>query len=228
MEASTRSMLYLLGLGGLVTFALVVTVEHALQPNLSPRTHEISEYANGDPGWLMVLGFLAWSASLFATATLVAGERPWRRLSFALTRAGCLGLAATGLLMTACFATQTSAGKLPQGVRLGWGGRLHDLGSGLAIIALAAAAVTTAVDGGSSNVFRRCTATILLVALASDAVLLAVGASVGSLRQRILLACAGVWQLLALREWERRRATGAETSFSAELLGRAESRQRGS
>lgn len=200
----SSSWRYRLGIGGLVTFVGIVLLEHALQPNLNPRTHEVSEYANGDPGWLMVVGFLSWSASLAATAALAAtARRSQRSAILAGDRVVLLGVAAAGMLVTACFATQTSAGKLPVGVRLGTGGRLHDLGSGVATLALVGAAVVSIANRDGSAVYRRRTAAILVVAFVSDAVLLVAGPSVGGIRQRILLACAALWQLLALREWER-------------------------
>jgi hypothetical protein len=105
------------------------------------------------------------------------------------------------MLLTACFATQTSAGELPPGVKLGVSGRLHDLGSGLATLALAAAVVASIANrDGSPRYYRRAGA-ILGFALASDAALLAVGPTVGGIRQRVLLASAALWQLLALRQW---------------------------
>ena len=75
-------------------------------------------------------------------------------------------------------------------------------GSGVATLALVAAALASIANRDGSKTYRRRTAAILIVALASDAVLLAVGPSVGGIRQRILLACAGAWQVLALREWD--------------------------
>ena len=195
---------YRLGVGGLLTFVGIVVLQHALQPNLTPLTHEISEYVNGDPGWLMVVGFLCWSTSLAASAALAAADRgPRQRAVFARSRVALLGVAAAGILITACFATETSAGNLPPGVRLGLGGRLHDLASGVATLALIAAAVVSIANRDGSQAYRRRTATILFVAFASDLALLAVGPSVGGIRQRVLLACGALWQLLALREWER-------------------------
>jgi Protein of unknown function (DUF998) len=202
----SRSLRYRLGVGGLLTFGGIVVMQHALQPDLTPRTHEVSEYVNGDPGWLMVLGFLSWSVSLAASGALAAAKwRPGQRTSLARSRVFLLRLAAAGIVITASFASQTSAGRLPAGVKLDVGGRLHDIGSGVATLALVAAAVASIANGDGSRVYRRRTATILLLALASDAALLAVGPGVAGIRQRILLGCAAVWQLLALREWERDR-----------------------
>jgi hypothetical protein len=55
--------------------------------------------------------------------------------------AGALALAATGMLITAAFATQTIAGQLPPGASLTLSGRLHDIGSGLTTVALLGAAL---------------------------------------------------------------------------------------
>ena len=73
----------------------------------------------------------------------------------------------------------------------------------MATLALVAAAVTSMADRDGSSVYRQRTGAILLIALASDVVLLVVGPSVGGIRQRVLLACGALWQVLALREWER-------------------------
>ena len=63
--------------------------------------------ANGDPGWLMVVGFLSWSASLTATAALAAtARRSGRSMILAGSRVALLGVAAAGILVTACFATE--------------------------------------------------------------------------------------------------------------------------
>lgn len=177
-RARRRSSRYRLVFGGLVIFGGIVLVEHALHPSLSPQTHEVSEYVNRDPGWLMVVGFLSWSASLAGAAALAARDRrTGQHPILARSLVALLGLAAAGILVTACFATQTSAGKLPQGVRLSLGGRLHDLGSGLATLALVAAAVASIANRDGSDAYRRRTAVILLVALASDVGLLVVGSS---------------------------------------------------
>jgi hypothetical protein len=211
-------------MGGLATFAGIVVLQHVLQSRLSPRTHEISEYVNGDPGWLMVVGFLSWSASLAAAAALAGADRPPGRpvvLTYSLE--ALLGIAAAGILVTACFATQTSAGKLPPGVRLGLGGRLHDVGSGVATLALVAAAVASMANRDGSSVYRQRTAAILLIALASDVVLLVVGPSVGGIRQRVLLGFGALWQLLALREWARdarslRRSVGRRSAMGSRCV----------
>jgi hypothetical protein len=191
---------------GLVAFAAIIGLEHVLQSDLDPVTHEVSEYVHGSGGWLMVGGFLAWAVSLAATAIAAreAGPRP------RLLRRGAvafLGIAAGGMLVTACFATQTSAGMLPPGVRLGTAGRLHDVGSGVATLSLVAAAAMTIPDSTVSSGYRVRTAAILLAASAADVALLLIGPAVGGLRQRILLACGLVWQATALQAWRTTRAT---------------------
>jgi len=72
------------------------------------------------------------------------------------------------------------------------------------------AALASIGNRDGSPAYRRRTAMILLVALVSDAALLLAGPSVGGIRQRILLACGALWQLLALRGWGRDADTGDE------------------
>lgn len=110
---------------------MIVVVQHALQPQLGPGDHRLSEYATGSPGWLMTMGFAAWMLSLAGAAFVVARSslQPcWLRtvLSALLT------VAATGVLVTAAFETGTEAGVVPAGRILTIGHRLHDLGSGAA------------------------------------------------------------------------------------------------
>ena len=92
----------------LAGFVVAVLAQHLLAPELTPDVHTISEYVNADAGPLMVGGFVAWAASMAATARLV---RRGARLV-----AWLLAVAAVGMLLTACFATQTSAGVLPPGI----------------------------------------------------------------------------------------------------------------
>lgn len=175
--------------GGLVMWVVAVLVEHALSPSLSPMRHQISEYVHGKTGWLMVVAFLAWALSLAATA--VATKPP------AGVVALLLGTAAVGFVVAAVWATQTSAGELPPGVQRTTAGRLHDLGSGVASIALAAAAVAS-VMAIRVTWFRRATMALLGTAVVADLALLAVGAEVGGVRQRILIAAAVAWQAALL------------------------------
>jgi Protein of unknown function (DUF998) len=181
---------------GLLVFVGAVVAEHALVPGLSPLTHEVSEYANTRYGAPMVAGFLAWALSLAATVPLTFHTPRRGRATAALT--GLLAIASVGLLLTACFHTQTSAGHLPAGVSASTAGELHNLASGVATIAfwLAAPVSLLAIPGRS---YRTLTLALILLAAATTIVLLAVGPSVAGLRQRCLLAVACTWQLVLLR-----------------------------
>jgi hypothetical protein len=186
---------------GVLAFAAVVVVEHALVPDLSPLTHEVSEYANSRYGALMVAGFVAWALSLAATAATVD---PSHRGPARTTLAGLLLVASVGLLLTACFHTQTSAGHLPPGVRASTTGELHNLASGVAMIALwLAAPVSFLVISDRS--YRRVTIALIVLAVAGTIVLVAIGPSVAGLRQRCLLAVACTWQLALLRSLSEQR-----------------------
>lgn len=139
----------------------------------------------------MTIGFVCWAASLAATSWAVL-----RGTGARLVAAG-LGVACAGMLLTASFATQTSAGRLPPGETLTTVGRLHDIGSGTTTVALLFAALLSLKSFGGRR-FRQQVALLLIVLLCSDIALLAVGPQVSGVRQRILLAGACVWQLLAL------------------------------
>lgn len=106
--------------------------------------------------------------------------------------AGLLAIAAAGIVVTAAFPTQTSAGVLPAGVVRSAGGRLHDLGSGVAILALAAA-MPAGAGLVPSRRFRGLTAALAAPPVLAGVVLLAVGNPVDGVRQRIMVAAALVW-----------------------------------
>ncbi len=194
-------MLRAAAIGGLAAFAAIVLLQHALAPELSPLRHTISEYANARAGALMVAGFLAWALSLAATAALVWPART--------VLAVLILIAALGILATACWATQTSAGELPPGVRRSLGGRLHDLGSGVAALALLGAAIASVVTTRTPVAFRVAATVLIVVAAGVAAALLAAGDPAPGVRQRVLLAAGCIWQALLLGVLERRRRTAA-------------------
>lgn len=180
-----------MALGGVLSFLVIVVIEHWVNSSLDPAIHRISEYVNGRWGWLMVVGFAAWASSLAATAVW-AGER-----SHGKGPRPPLLVAAIGMLMTACFATQTSAGQLPPESSLTLSGRLHDLGSGISTVALAVA-VLLSLQPKEPQKLRRSTLWLLLVTFALWAILLALGDDAAGVRQRLLVVTACMWQLLLL------------------------------
>jgi hypothetical protein len=177
---------------GLGIFVVAVLSEHVFVSKLSPATHQISEYAN-DPrtGWLMTVGFFAWSLSLAASARCAVG---FDRKGLMWPTAWLLFLAAAAMFMTACFHTQTVAGVLPVGRRLTTSGRLHDLGSGITTLALLGAAIASAWMFRNPRAFRRFVWGVLILASTSDVVLLLIGRSVGGIRERLLVATGCAWQ----------------------------------
>jgi hypothetical protein len=184
--------IYRAAIVGLLMFVLAVIVEHALVPGLSPLTHEISEYSNTRYGGLMVAGFVAWAISLAATAMLAT--RGAELNSIRLMLSALFAVASLGLLITACFHTQTSAGRLPPGAKGDLGGELHNLGSGAAMVALWVAAPLSLFTL-SDRRYRTQTVTLVLLAAVITIILLAIGPQVAGLRQRCLLAVACTWQL---------------------------------
>jgi Protein of unknown function (DUF998) len=190
-SAGIEHLAILAAVCGLAMFAAIVAVECAINPALDPARHEVSEYVHARLGVLMTVGFACWATSLAATSWAVL-----TRTGARLVAAG-LGVACAGMLVTAVFATQTSAGRLPPGETLTPIGRLHDIGSGTTTVALLFAALLS-LRSLKGQRFRRQVALLLIVLLCSDIVLLAVGPQVAGVRQRILLAGASVWQLLTL------------------------------
>jgi hypothetical protein len=176
---------------GVLLFLLIVVFEDVVNPSLDPARHEISEYVHTPWGWLMVVGFVAWALSLLCTG--IAARTRYGADVLCIT----LAVAALGMAITACFATQTSAGRLPPGVSLSTSGRLHDIGSGLATVALFfAALLSLRLRAGAA--FRRVTLALLVLACSSDVGLLEVGGSAGGIRQRILVLIGCAWQLAML------------------------------
>jgi Protein of unknown function (DUF998) len=184
-----RSSAFLLGF-----FALTVGIEHALQPELSPIDHRVSEYANTQHGWLLSAGFVAWSLSLLAASGAARAFRDGSRVLTVTLRAG-LATAALGALTAAIFKTGTSAGVVPRGHRLTLENHIHDAGSGLLELALWIAVLSSLGSGHRAlRVASRLVLTGgLLSALLANGVFDAPGAA-----QRTLLALACVWQFTLL------------------------------
>jgi hypothetical protein len=200
MRVEKTPAFLVVGTSGTLAFAAIVVIEHFLKSNLSPASHEISEYANGRYGGLMAAGFAAWSLSLAASA--LASLATHRLAASALS--GLLLLAATGIATTAIFHTRTSAGMLPPGVAHTTGGELHNLGSELALLSIAAAVVVAMPVVGGLR-WQILSGGLILLAVTSSVILLAIGPQVAGIRQRLLVAIACTWQLMLLRCLSRRR-----------------------
>jgi Protein of unknown function (DUF998) len=185
---------------GVLGFLAAVVAEHAIDPSLDPATHQVSEYVHGPTGALMTAGFVAWALSLAAsgTPTALRPGAPWV--------AGALVLAAIGMLITAAFATQTIAGRLPPGVSLTLSGRLHDIGSGTTTVALLGAALLS-LRAIRERQFRQRTSALLVFAVCCDIALLAVGSEVGGVRERVLILAGCLWQLMFLSTIRRQPNT---------------------
>jgi hypothetical protein len=174
----------------LALFVACLVAAHLLNTELDPARHMVSEYANHRAGWVIEAGFGAWIAALL----LGAGETSTRAVSILLV------VAALGVSVLAIFHTQTSAGRLPSGVARSTGGRLHDLGTDLATVALLAAAVTSAAAARRRHDPQSATIVVILgVVVFATVVGLAIGPSVAGLRQRAMLGGAVMWLWLLSR-----------------------------
>ncbi len=182
-------------IAGLVLFVAIAVAEHALAPQLGPDRHTLSEYVNAEDGGVMIAGLVAWAISLLATAALACGARRSARAPHGqIVIALLLVIAATGLLLTATFATQTSAGVLPPGVIRTTGGRIHDLASLAATGAILGAVIVSAFVLRARRSFRRLAFAALATSLIASAVLLSIGDPVDGIRQRVLVAVGCAWQ----------------------------------
>ncbi len=199
-QTATQEKTRALALACVLGFLSIVLIEHLADSSLNPAEHEISEYVHGPAGWLMSVGFVIWAISLAAAGIYALGCAHGKPVAFALFAA------AVGVLITAGFATQTSAGRLPPGVMLSTSGRLHDIGSGVTTIGLLAAALLSLRLARRD--LRRVTLALVSFAVLGDVVLLAVGSDVGGIRQRLLVAVACAWQLLFLGAFHRSQRTG--------------------
>jgi hypothetical protein len=192
---------------GLALFVLIVALQHVLVPSLDPARHQMSEYANGEYGWLMGVAFLSWAVACVSTAVLLRRpgiERGWSRRRSNVIAVLLCG-AGAGLVLTACFKTQTSAGTLPPGVERSTEGSIHDLASGAVLITLALAAVVSVPAPESAPGLRRRLIALLLGCAAAALVLLLIGDAVDGVRQRVLVAGGVAWQATLLRALSRLR-----------------------
>jgi hypothetical protein len=190
MSFPSRRQLQRIATGGVCLFLAIAVAEHLINTSLDPTRHEISEYVHAKAGWLMTVGFVSWGISLAATSRLVSTRYADRPASI------CLTLASLGLVVAACFATQTSAGRLPPGVSLNATGQLHDIGSGIATLSILASALLS-LRGRYPQSVRIGGAALAVMAISADIALLAVG-EVGGIRQRLLVIAGCLWQLLVL------------------------------
>lgn len=198
------ALVSLLGLGVLVA---AVVAMHAIDPGLSPARHTISEYVHADAGAVMGVGFAGWALSLAAAALLVlllrAPEGWPRRLANVV--AGLLAVAAVAVVVLDVFPTQTVAGALPAGVERTTAGRLHDIGSGVATVALLCASVVSLGLLSAYRAYQHAVVALLATALAGSIAGLAIGAAAGGARQRLLVAAAIGWQVLLVETLRRSR-----------------------
>lgn len=175
---------------GIAVFVAALALEHVLTPELGVERDRISEYAVRGFGWLMVGGFVAWAVALAATAWLAGLALRGPR---GLALSGLLAAAASGMLITAVFATQAVHGEVPAGVPRTTAGQLHDLGSGVVLIALLAAVLLSLYAVAGASVAAAIAIAITLTAVGPIGLPLT-GLDAPALAQRMMVAGACIWQ----------------------------------
>jgi hypothetical protein len=157
----------------------VVAAQPLLEPSYDPLRQQISEFVHTSAGTIVLAGFLAWGASLLFLAGVVTGvsPSPGSRL---LPRAegAALVAAAFGLVLVTCFATDRGAEVAGAVTHRTTAGHIHDVGSGVVLAGILAAAVADA--------FRERSAALACIAIstavASSALLFALGSTIGCTR----------------------------------------------
>ena len=86
-----------IGAAAVLFLGLALIAMHAIQPNLDPTTHYVSEYAHGQFGWLVMVAYVAAGAGVLGIAW-AAGTRLSGARSVAV--AICLVLVGVGLIAT--------------------------------------------------------------------------------------------------------------------------------
>jgi hypothetical protein len=192
----------------LIAFVACGVAAQLFDGGREPARHMVSELVHGRAGWVMTLGFACWAAAL-TVGVVALGLRAARdRLGLGATGiAVLLAVAALGVVTLTVFPTQTIAGELPAGVARTTTGRLHDLGSAVVMASLTAAVATSAVAWWRRG-RREATVALALLTVAVGVTVagLAIGPSVGGLRQRALLLAAIAWQWMLLGDATRRAA----------------------
>jgi hypothetical protein len=192
---------------GVTVFVSIVLMEHVLVPRLEPAHYTLSEYATsgGVTGVLGVASLAAWGASFLITAAFVlliaraCDENPIRSRALA----SLLLVAGLGFIVAAVCPTQAVRGVVPPGEPLRLAGRLHDLGSGIAQLAIFGAAIVSALLHVAPRSFRRAALALVVAGLLVGPGLAVAGAGDRGLRQRVLAAGACGWQLALIRSLDR-------------------------
>lgn len=175
-------------------FLAVVASQGIWVAGFDPARQQVSEYVHTSAGTVMVLGFLSWAVSLLALAGATFALRRDEAVSWlAYLQAGALLCAALGVVLLACFPTDRGA-EIP-GVVTGAtsAGEIHDLASALVTASIFAAALAGAVRMPSS--LRTLTLSLVLIAIGSSVIFLAIGDPVPGIRQRALLGAGCAWQI---------------------------------
>jgi hypothetical protein len=193
-------------------FLVSVVVQSLLEPAYDPLRQGISEFVHTGSGASALVGFLAWAGSLALLASLVArAPRPSRGRRLARFETGLLLGAVFGLVLVIGFATDRGAEAAGEVTQRTGAGRVHDIGSGLVALALAAAVI---LDGIRARAIAL-TCSILAAAVCSSAVLFALGDPLPGLRQRCLVGCACLWQAVVLRRlWGEAPTSGRSSAGS--------------
>ncbi|HEX5594074.1 MAG TPA: DUF998 domain-containing protein [Solirubrobacterales bacterium] len=175
---------------GLTIFVAMVATQGIWVVDFDPARQQVSEYVHAGAGAVAVVAFLAWAVSLMALAGATLSSAGDDRL--ACLQASALLCAALGVILLACFPTDRGA-EIPAAVTHATAaGRVHDLASALTTVSILLAAITSAVRVRGS--LGTLILGLMVLALSSSVILLALGDPLPGIRQRALLGAGCIWQ----------------------------------
>lgn len=176
-------------------FAAIIVALHVLRPDRNPIQRPTSEYAVGPYGWLMTSAFFSMSAASFALVLgLSHGVSAPARSRLGL---GLLGLWGVGVLIAMTFPID------PDGATPTLAGTIHRITGPLAFLSLTAGILLVSRHFKHDDAWRPLHRPALILSLLMLAMFvamplsLATGLGVAGLVQRIMLAAAVSWFLLA-------------------------------
>jgi hypothetical protein len=126
----------IVALAGLLSSVACVALLHVVRADLAPRTHRLSEYANGPHGWLMTAAFVALGCGLIALGVALRSDRGSKGLAGRAVPVAAFS-AGVGAIVSAAFKTGVSQ----------FGEAVHSRASALATVALVALALFYSLGG---------------------------------------------------------------------------------
>ncbi len=99
-SSPTSAIAAKLSLGAAIVFLVVLVLLHVIEPEYGPMWRFMSEYSNGQYGWLMRLGFFTLA---FSALALIPAIRSQVHSKAGKVGVAFLGVTAAGMILAGCF-----------------------------------------------------------------------------------------------------------------------------